>query len=107
MKVTGWTDWENPRYEELSSELYDEAKEVVIFELRKQGYKFTGGYHQLGDSGVPIIDDKYRFECSQRAWGAIMAKAYPEEIDDTDGYGYCTWAWNKPDGVEMVVPGEV
>lgn len=104
MKVTCWTDWEDSRFEDLPQELLNEAKKMVISEIQERGYKFTGDYHQNGDYGVPVIDDKYLAKYSQRHWGWLMAKAYPDEIDDSDGYGYIVWAWNKPNGVEMVVP---
>lgn len=104
MKITGWTWWENPEYEDLPNELYDEAKSCVVEELRKHGYKFTGSYHQNGDFGVPIIDDVWLFQVSQRTWGNLMVTAYPDEIDDSDGYGYTEWAWTVPDGKTMVVP---
>lgn len=107
MKVTGWTDWYVSTYEEVPNDLFCEAKEAVIDEMRERGYKFSGVYHQNGEFGTPIIDGQYLFLCSQRTWGDIMAKAYPDEINDSDGRGYVVWAWNKPDGADMVVPGEV
>lgn len=106
MKVTGWTWWENPEYEDLPNELYDEAKTCVAKELLEHGYKFTGDYHQNGDYGVPIIDNKYLFMTSMRVWGHMMVRAYPDEIDDSDGYGYTEWAWMVPDGQDMVLPEE-
>jgi hypothetical protein len=107
MKVTGWTWWENHEYLDLDEAKYAEAYAHVADEMRKQGYKFTGNYHQNGDFGVPIIDDIWLFQVSQRTWGNLMVTAYPDEIDDSDGYGYCQWAWVVPDGQDMVLPEEV
>lgn len=114
MKVTGWTWWENPDYKDLSligssppfEDRWDEAKELIAKEIRDRGYKFTGGYHQNGDFGAPIIDNEWLFMASQRAWGHMMVRAYPDEIDDSDGYGYCKWAWIVPEGEEMITPKE-
>lgn len=112
MKITGWTWYDNPEYEEMfplekrrECDCWDEIKNVeklIANELRKCGYKFTGSYHQDGDYGAPIIDDKWVYQCSCRTWGHIMVMAYPEEIDNSDGYGYTLWAWIPPS--EMIVP---
>ena len=34
----------------------------------------------------------------------MMVLAYPDEIDDSDGYGYVKWAWIPPEGEDMEVP---
>lgn len=114
MKITGWTWYDNPEYKEMFPieerrepswngwDKIDKVERLVADELRKHGYKFTGSYHQDGDFGAPIIDDAWLYMCSCRTWGHIMAMAYPEEIDNSDGYGYTVWAWLPPK--EMVVP---
>lgn len=99
MKITGWTDWENRLYEELPYEIYGEAFLIVAKEIRNRGIKFSGIYHQNGDLGVPIIDNKWRFEVSQRSWGHLMFIAYPDEVHDCDG-----WVWMVP--TDMVLPNE-
>ena len=111
MKIVKWTEWDDPNYKEMfplgtayDSEKYDEAISVIAKELRENGYKFDGHYHQNGDFGVPVFDTGEVFQCTQRCWGAIMVEAYPDEIDNSDGYGYCDWAWIAPE--EMVVPVE-
>ena len=109
MKIIGWTWWGNPDYEKVheSEMTYDDFKkrrDAVAAELKKMNYKFTGGYHQNGDYGVPIFDDGVVLQCSQREWGGIMAKAYPEEIDNSDGMGYCVWAWISPDHKPLQIP---
>ena len=70
-------------------EKVDEVEKIIAEEIRKCGYKFTGSYHQDGDYGVPIIDDTWLYQCTCREWGGIIADAYPDEIDNSDGYGYC------------------
>lgn len=78
------------------------VKNMISDELRLNGFKFDGRYHQHGETGVPVFDNHKTFQCSLRTWGEIMAKAYPEEIDNSDGHGYLVWAWNNPE--PMVVP---
>lgn len=109
MKITGWTWWDNPEYKEMfpigerpSLDEINKVERLIADELCAHGYKFTGSYHQEGDFGVPIIDDTWLYQCSCRTWGHIMAMAYPDEIDNSDGYGYTLWAWLPPE--EIIVP---
>lgn len=112
MKITGWTWYDNPEYKDmfppgeqrLLPHSYDYIKQLIASELREHGYKFSGQYHQYGDFGAPIIDNEWIFQVSQRSWGHIMVLAYPDEIDNADGYGYCEWAWMAP--MDMVLPNE-
>lgn len=102
MKVTGWTEWDDPRYvssDEAGFVYFGLMRDAIIEEIAKRGYKFTGEYHQNGDYGVPVIDDKWRFEVTQRTWGYIMKAAYPNEIPS-----YIDWSWTPPNGEEMIVP---
>lgn len=101
MKVTGWTYWEDDRYEEIPNDVFDLVWGIVGSELRAHGYQFTGSYHQNGDFGTPIIDDKWKFTLSQRSWGELIADAYPE-ICDGDGMDYILWAWMPPE--PMIIP---
>lgn len=113
MKIIGWTDWDNPQYKEMfplggyyTRKQIEEVEKIIAKELRDKGYKFTGNYHQNGDYGVPIFDNDMVYQCTQRTWGGIMADAYQDEIDNSDGYGYLKWSWFAPE--EMVVPnGEI
>lgn len=111
MKIVGWTYYENPQYKEMypieepcTIEQITEIYNIISKELRDKGYKFTGTYHQNGDYGVPIFDNGMVFTTTMRSWGSIMADAYPDEIDDSDGYGYLYWAWTVPDGQKMIIP---
>lgn len=157
MKVTGWTDWGNPKYidiyhkgMEIRSEainkapkipiklefqamseteqsnffsermelinelldtieihkinnLCDDCYDAVLECVRDNKYHFTGDAHQNASWGTPIVDDKYIVCLSQRSWGGLIATAFPDEIDDSDGYGYIKWAWTVPeDGKDKV-----
>ena len=105
MKVTRWTDWDDDRYsEDIPSDKLEEARDAVAKALRDNGYKFDGYYHQGGDCGVPVLDETYKYTCSFRMWGQMMVRAYPDEIIDDDGLGYCDWAWSSP--VKPVVPSK-
>lgn len=106
MKVTGWTYWDDERYEDIPIEMFDDTWRVVAREMCERGYKFSGAYHQKGMAGVPIIDNKWKFTISQRSWGQLMVDAYPCDIDDSDHMGYVMWAWMTPDGEEMAIPKE-
>lgn len=104
MKVTSWTDWDDERYsEDIPSDMYEEARDAVAAALRENGYKFDGYYHQGGAHGVPVLDGKWKYTCSFRMWGSMMVRAYPDEIDNSDGLGYCEWAWSSP--IKPIVPG--
>ena len=110
MKIIGWTEWDNPKYKEMFSlgekidwNKLEKVKEIIAKELRDKGYKFAGDYHQNG-YGVPVFDDGTVYQCTQRGWGGIMADAYPNEIDNSDGYGYCQWAWSPPEGQKSILP---
>lgn len=82
--------------------------EVVIRELRKHNYHFTGWTHQDYDFGCPIIDDKYIYCLSQRSWGRLMYRAFPNEdySEYKDGYEYVKWAWASPDDSKEILPNE-
>ena len=113
MKVTGWTWWGNPDYIGMD-EPHDkewcewirandkEVDDAVISALKENGYIFTGDMHQNCDTGCPIIDGKYLAEYSERCWGDIIARAYPDTIPDRcrGEYAYVVWAWIVPEGYE-------
>ena len=110
MKIIGWTDYDDPKYTErfpyggrYTGQEVIETENMIAQELRKKGYRFDGTYHQNGDYGAPIFDDGTIAQFSFRAWGHIMALAYPEEIEDKE-YGYLRWAWMIPDGQEPILP---
>lgn len=125
MEVTGWTYWHEP--EELSNcgfedsilnsrDWWQKASQIVVAEVRKHNYHFTGSMHQDMECCVPIIDGKYLFQISQRSWGQLMADAYPNEdysqyeshsadLGEPKGsYNYLKWAWTSPSGSEVILP---
>lgn len=125
MKVTRWTCfgsglpiiscWKVLHSADIPLECYEGVRQSVIRELRDNNYHFSGDYHQNGDFGCPIIDDKYSFEVSEREWGAIMAEAYPNEdyaiydkraTEQNESFGtfrYLKWAFTSGDS-EVVTP---
>ena len=103
MKVTGWADWEDERYTDIDSMSHEElteATDLVINELKTNGYKFSGEAHQNGY--CPVIDDKWLYAVSMRFWGSIMQRAY--NLPNDDGLGYVIWAWGTPEDEEEVLP---
>lgn len=109
MKIIDWTNWDNTKYKEMFSyteerdwDAIDKIETIISEELRKHGYKFTGDYHQNGEYGVPVFDNGTVYHCTQRTWGSIMARAYPEEIDNKDEFAHCVWAWVAPH--PMIIP---
>ena len=98
MKVTGWTDYESD-LPKLPDELYHEAEKAVIDILRKKGYRFSGYDHQSYRYGTPIIDNRYKFTCSCKEWGGIMAEASGSK----EWRDYLLWAWSVVDG-ETIMP---
>lgn len=98
MEVTGWTWWGNPKYKDLEDvdavseePIWLNGYDVVFKNIKEHGYHFDGYAHQNAEFGVPILDDKYLFQVTQRTWGAIIAKAFPEEFDDADDWRYVRW----------------
>lgn len=112
MQITGWTWYENPEYKDMTApggpfsfeDIREKVRDLIVQEIRKRGYKFTGDYHQNGDFGAPIIDDKWLYMTSQRSWGHMMVLAYPDKIDNSDGLGYCEWAWSAPEYMVLPTP---
>ena len=77
--------------------LEEKIREVVIQEVKKCNYHFSGDYHQHGDYGTPIINDTYIYCVSCREWGHIIAEAYPDEdyLDLKEETRYLKWAWSS------------
>lgn len=80
--------------------------EIVIEELKKCNYHFTGDMHQNYDFGCPVIDDKYVYCVSTRSWGDLIHRAFPNEDYSQYGEGceYLKWAWTRPEGEEIILP---
>ena len=105
MRITGWTWPENPEYEDIcdypiTDEQWEEYTNIVVDEIRKNGYKISGYEHQ--DLYAPVFDDKYYCYVSLKTWGEVMRKAYPEETEN-----YMKWAWQHPKEEEKVFPDTI
>ena len=96
--VTGWTYWEDDNYEEIGNDVLkglinqDEIYDAVAKDLKKNNYIFCGETHQHNPHGVPVINDKYKVNCSMREWGGIIARAYNPDWEN-DYMAYVDWAW--------------
>mgnify|MGYP005758751113 FL=1 len=95
MKIVEWGMYDSERYEDVLGEERALAENIIIQEMRENDYHFNGYYHQNGQHGTPIFDNGKQYHATLRGWGAIMARAYPNEIDDSDGMGYTEWAWDS------------
>ena len=58
-----------------------EAENVVKECIRRNGFKFSGQYHQYGEYGMPMFDDGSVLFCSWRHWGSIMVEAWDPDGD--------------------------
>ena len=111
-KVTGWTCSDDDCYVHVNGTFLMDSnppelnmraiRDAIISEVRDKEYQFTGSYHQYGEYGTPIINDKYIIEYSQRSWGGIMADALG--LPNNDGFAYVKWAWIIPEGEQQVIP---
>ena len=80
-KIPMWLDEDKVKeYEGILSEI----QECVINHCKEKGIRFSADYHQYGDYGVPIIDNKYMFFTFARTWGWVMAMA--DDDKSNDGY---------------------
>ena len=59
-----------------------EMEKCVIKHCKEKGIRFSADYHQYGDYGVPIIDNKYMYFTFARTWGWIMAMADNDKSDN-------------------------
>lgn len=100
MKVVSWTKWDDHYFEENNPDLYKKQIDATIEGLRKYKIHFDASYHQNGEYGVPVFDDGSRMQTSQRNWGEIMVKAFPEEFDDSESdMNYVVW-YLSPSGLK-------
>lgn len=131
MKVTGWTYW---HYEDdlnndnlidwfdycwtnrLSDFERHDAQIAVIQELRGNNYHMTGSTHRNWYYSVPILDNKFVFQVSERSWGDLMFGTYPDEdysvYEDKAKaenkphyyYNYLKWSFVCPENEEEIIP---
>lgn len=91
MKITAWTSYEKAKQKYIDpneikelTDIYNQMQDTVIKHCKEKEIRFSGDYHQYGEYGIPIIDDKYILFCTSREWGWIMAQA--DENNDSMGY---------------------
>ena len=78
-KIPTWLDEDKVKeYESILSEML----ECLIKHCKEKGIRFSADYHQYGDYGVPIIDNKYMYFTFARTWGWIMAMADDDKSDN-------------------------
>ncbi len=78
-KIPMWLDEDKVKeYESILSEI----QECVINHCKEQGIRFSADYHQYGEYGVPIIDNKYMYFTFARTWGWIMAMTDDDKSDN-------------------------
>ena len=78
-KIPMWLD--EDKVKEYNS-LLSEMETCVINYCKEKGIRFSADYHQYGDYGVPIVDNKYMYYTFARTWGWIMAMADDDESDN-------------------------
>ena len=78
-----------------------EAEDVVKECIRRNGFKFSGQYHQYGEYGMPMFDDGSVLFCSWRHWGSIMAEAW--DPDGSKGLDYMDFYMPGPSEDEKEV----
>ena len=85
LALAGWSDFEciYPTVLEEDNMLYVKLN-LIKEDIIKKGYRFSGNFHQFGESGVPVFSDGTCFRASMRAWGRLMANIYSE----VDGINY-------------------
>ena len=105
MKVTKWVYADTEGYTDIDDvplQTLEEIEQTVIKEVKEKGYKFSGSYHQHGEHGCAIVDDKYLYFVSMREGGRVMQEAY--DLPNEDGLGYVLWAWGCPSYDTEVYP---
>ena len=97
MRVINWTSLNNREFAKigLSDIGGHDIANAVIDEMKRNGYRFSGTYHQYGKYGAPVIDcypviaHPVILSCSMREWGRIMAKVM--NLDESDALAYTNW----------------
>lgn len=78
-KIPIWLDEDKVKgYESILSEML----ECLIKHCKEKEIRFSADYHQYGDYGVPIIDNKYMYYTFARTWGWVMAMVDDDKSDN-------------------------
>ena len=79
LKIVGWTDFDSEYPSAtIANEDLSQVISILVDEIRKNGYAFSGEKHQYSLTGVPVFDNGTCLRASMRSWGMIMTFAYPE-----------------------------
>lgn len=73
-RIVGWTEYDDFMVE--AEEPSYAATNIVIDEIKKKGYKFSGWAHQELTNGVPVFNDGKKRLFSARTFGGLMAAAH-------------------------------
>lgn len=96
MKIVKWDMFDTRKYDDFENqEERETAIRILVDDIRKNRYHFSGYYHQNGESGAPVFDNGKQLQFSLRGWGGVMAEAYPDEAGGSDGTGCCAWSWKN------------
>lgn len=82
-----------------------EIEKCVIEHCREKGIRFSADYHQYGDYGIPIIDDRLMYMGFARTWGWIMAMA-DGDFSDKGYLRYYLYANENPNVYPNEIEGE-
>lgn len=72
--IVGYTSYES-HYPtaQITQEEFPQVVDLVVEEVKKNGYCFSGEDHQNHDRAVPVFENGTAFRCSMRLWAQIMA----------------------------------
>ena len=102
-RIVGWTWFEDPDFDVKAENISLAEYRVIIDEIKKHGYLFTGWHHQTLDC-APVFNDGKKRLFSQRGWGDVMAHAHGH---GNETYGYVKYAWKQSvDEEDLVMPDE-
>lgn len=73
-RIVGWTEYDDFMVE--AEDASYAAGNVVIDEIKKKGYCFSGWAHQEMTNGVPVFNDGKKRLFSARTFGGLMANAH-------------------------------
>lgn len=72
--IVGYTSYES-HYPtaQITQEEFPQVVDLVVEEVKKNRYCFSGEDHQNHDRAVPVFENGTAFRCSMRLWAQIMA----------------------------------
>lgn len=73
-RIVGWTEYDDCTVE--AEDASYAATNVVIDEIKKKGYFFSGWAHQELSNGAPVFNDGKKRLFSARTFGGVMANAH-------------------------------